>query len=67
MSLTSTLPTDKKGNVYHGVKTLEQAKQAIADAPGGREELPKLVAELSEQLIAAGYTGVAARLRAHYA
>lgn len=55
---TKTLPTDKHGQVYYGPKTYAAAEQQIKEGRPAQE--------VADMLDAAGYTGLARRIRAEY-
>lgn len=68
MSMTTTLPTDKHGNVYYGPRTYAAASEmidAISDSLRYQYELPTTEAarRIAGVMDAAGYTGVARRIR----
>ena len=77
--MDSALPTDKFGNVYHGPTTLAEAERWVhehADELEGPVVFPdapeaasvqEYARNLAETIEAAGYTGVAARLRKRFA
>ena len=57
MKMTRTIPTDKHGAVYYGPKTLADFEAAIRDGDCTAEQAAK-------DAEAAGYSWIAARLRA---
>jgi hypothetical protein len=56
--MTQTIPTDKRGNVYYGPKTLSEAIDHIYAGRSAKE--------VEGMLRKAGYTGVADRVRAKF-
>lgn len=71
MSNTQTIPTDRRGNVYYGPRTVAEAREIVArivadvcpDYPDGeRAAADREIDALREQIRAAGYPGVARRI-----
>ena len=74
--MTSIIPTDKSGRVYYGPRTLAQAFETISDIAAMEQASGMPIEEqrahcdiavgVAGSMQAAGYSGVAARLRKHY-
>jgi hypothetical protein len=58
-TMSQNIPTDKHGNVYYGSRTFAEAEISIHDDGVDPDEL-------AEKMEAAGYVGVARRIRREY-
>jgi len=68
MSMTRTIPTDKRGNVYYGPRTYAAACETIDEISESlryQYELPTKEAarRIANVMDAAGYSGIARRIR----
>lgn len=69
MKTTTTLPTDKHGEVYYGATTIAEALEKaslISDDHDTIKERDNALREYAAELRGHGYTGVAARMLKHY-
>ena len=78
MQMTQTLPTDRWGNVYYGPRTFAEAEETLSvlhtdmlenekeDPDLARRQYRQEIADMADRLDAAGYPGVAARVRREY-
>lgn len=56
--MTRIIPTDKKGNVYYGPRTIKEAEEQIEAGA----DVTKVIQDVKE----AGFKGIAARLTKSY-
>jgi len=68
MTMTKTIPTDKRGNAYYGPRTYAAACEtidAIAESLRYQYELPttEAASRIANVMDAAGYSGIARRIR----
>lgn len=68
MALTTTIPTDKRGNVYYGPRTYAAASEMIewlANSLQYQYEMPtaEAASRTADIMDSAGYTGIARRIR----
>jgi hypothetical protein len=73
MSNTTTLPTDRKGNVYYGpststeaIKQIEAERESACEYSDDSFSLASEVERVAQMMERAGYAGAAARVRNHY-